>query len=58
MTMFQRKRIRLIKEEMERRHAVADSAADNLLDKLKSSKWTAAILAAAIAAIVFFWSFF
>lgn len=56
MTMFQRKRIRALKEEMERQHAVTDSGADRLLDKLKASKWTAAILlGVAVLAVVFLW---
>ena len=42
MTMFQRKRIRIIKEE--------------LLDKLKASKWTAAVLlGAALLVIASLW---
>lgn len=53
MTMFQRKRI---KEEIERRHELAEAGADGLLDKLKASKWTAAILSgAAVLAVVFLW---
>ncbi|MBA4141935.1 MAG: hypothetical protein H0X43_02790 [Nitrosospira sp.] len=56
MTLFQRKRIRVIKEEMERRHAAAEAGADNLLDKLKAFKWTAAVLAGAVSVIVFLWS--
>ena len=44
MTMFQRKRIRIIKEEMEKQNAAIDASADRLLDKLKASKWTAAVL--------------
>ncbi|SOD41721.1 hypothetical protein [Nitrosovibrio sp. Nv4] len=56
MTMFQRKRIRALKEDMERQHAVADSGADRLLDKLKASKWTATILLGAVVlAVVFLW---
>ena len=57
MTMFQRKRIKAIKEEMERQHAAIDLGADRLIEKLKASKWTAAILLGAVVlAIVFLWS--
>lgn len=56
MTMFQRKRIRIIKEEMEKQNAAADASADRLLDKLKASKWTAAVLVGAgLFAIALLW---
>jgi hypothetical protein len=60
MTMFQRKRIRDIKEEMDRQHAVAEAGADSLLDKLKASKWTGALLLAAalIVTVVVLWGLF
>lgn len=59
MTMYQRKRIKAVKEEMERQHAAIDSSADRLLEKLKASKWTAAILLGAVVlAIAFLWSLF
>jgi hypothetical protein len=55
--MYQRKRIKAVKEDMERQHAAIDSSADRLLEKLKASKWTAAILLGAVVlAIVFLWS--
>ena len=57
MTMFQRKRIKAIQEEVERQHAAVEDRADGLLEKLKGSKWTAAILLGAVAfAIVVLWS--
>lgn len=57
MTMFRRKRIRDIKEEIERQYAAAESDADRLMDKLKASKWTVAILLGGVLfAFVFFWS--
>lgn len=49
MTKFQRERI---KEEIERQNAAADAGADKLLDKLKASKWTGAVLLAAAAVLV------
>jgi hypothetical protein len=56
MTMFQRKRIRIIKEEMEKQNAAVDASADKLLDKLKASKWTAVVLlGAALFAIALLW---
>ncbi|MEO5655376.1 MAG: hypothetical protein ABIR00_05260 [Nitrosospira sp.] len=56
MTMFQRKRIRIIKEELEKRNAAVDASADKLLDKLKASKWTAAVLlGAALLVIASLW---
>lgn len=56
MTMFQRKRIRIIKEELEKQNAAVDASADKLLDKLKASKWTAAVLSgAALLAIALLW---
>lgn len=56
MTMYQRNRI---KEEIDRQKAAADAGADRLLDKLKASKWTAAILlASAVILIVILWSLF
>jgi hypothetical protein len=59
MTMFQRKRIRIIKEELEKQNAAVDASADNLLDKLKASKWTAAVLlGAALFAIALLWMLF
>lgn len=57
MTMFQRKRIKAIKEEMERHHAAVEAQADGLLEKLKESKWTAAIMLGAVMfATVVLWS--
>lgn len=57
MTMYQRKRIKAVKDEIERQHAAVDSGADRLLEKLKASKWTAAILLGAVVlAIAFLWS--
>jgi hypothetical protein len=59
MTMFQRKRIRIIKEEMEKQNAAVDASADKLLDKLKASKWTAVVLlGAALFAIALLWMLF
>ncbi|WP_156972511.1 hypothetical protein [Nitrosospira sp. NpAV] len=57
MTQFQRKRI---KEEIDRQNAMVDASADSLLDKLRASKWTGAILLAAAMAIVIvvLWSLF
>lgn len=56
MTMFQRKRIRIIKEEMEKQNAAIDASADRLLDKLKASKWTAAmLLGVALLAAALLW---
>ena len=56
MTMFQRKRIRIIKEELEKRNAAVDASADKLLDILKASKWTAAVLlGAALLVIASLW---
>ncbi len=46
-------------EEMEKVNAEMDTQADSFLDKLKASKWTAAILlGAAVIAIVVLWSLF
>jgi hypothetical protein len=54
MTMYQRNRI---KEEIDRQNAAADADADRLLDKLRASKWTAAILlASAVILIIILWS--
>ena len=54
MTMYQRNRI---KEEINRQNTAADASADRLLDKLKASKWTAAILlASAVVLIIILWS--
>ena len=56
MTMFQRKRIRIIKEELEKQNAAVDASADKLLDKLKASKWTAAVLlGAALLTVAILW---
>ncbi|WP_025039861.1 hypothetical protein [Nitrosospira briensis] len=56
MTMFQRKRIRIIKEELEKQNAAVDASADKLLDKLKASKWTAVVLLGAVLlAIALLW---
>ena len=53
MTMYQRNRI---KEEIDKQNAAADAGADKLLDKLKASKWTGAILlATAVVVIVVLW---
>jgi hypothetical protein len=55
--MFQRKRIKAIQEEVERQHAAVEARADGLLEKLKGSKWTAAILLGAVVfAIAVLWS--
>jgi hypothetical protein len=52
--MYQRNRI---KQEIDRQSAAADAEADQLLDRLKASKWTAAILlASAVVLIVILWS--
>ncbi|HJT51953.1 MAG TPA: hypothetical protein VJ734_08445 [Nitrosospira sp.] len=57
MTMFRRKRIRDIKEEIERQYAAAEADADRLMDKLKASKWTVAILLGGVLfAFIFLWS--
>jgi hypothetical protein len=57
VTMFQRKRIKAIQEEVERQHAAVEARADGLLEKLKGSKWTAAILLGAVVfAIMVLWS--
>lgn len=54
MTQYQRNRI---KEEIDRQNAQADAEADRLLDKLRASKWTAAILlAAAVVLLVVLWN--
>lgn len=54
MTMYQRNRI---KQEFDRQNAAVDAEADGLLDKLKASKWTAAILLGSIVVlIVIIWS--
>jgi hypothetical protein len=63
MTMFQRKRIQLIKEEIDKKNAAADADVDNLLERFIASKWTAAIsvavlLAAFVFAIVALWGLF
>lgn len=59
MTMFQRKGIRDIKEEMDRQNTAADAGADRLLDKLKASKWTAVLLLAVAGIVVaVLWSLF
>jgi hypothetical protein len=49
MTMYQRNRI---KEEIDKQNAAADTEADRLLDKLKGSKWTAAILLAGVVVLL------
>jgi hypothetical protein len=63
MTMFQRKRIKLIKEEMDRTNAAADADVDNLLERFIASKWTAAIsiavlLGGVVFAVIALWSLF
>ena len=63
MTMFQRKRIQLIKEAIDKKNATADADADSLLERFIASKWTGAIsaailLAAVVFAIVALWSMF
>lgn len=58
MTMFQRKRIRDIKEEMAGKNAAVEAHADRLLDRLRASKWTGALLAAATATVIVLWSLF
>lgn len=57
--MFQRKRIKGIKEEMDRKNAAADAGADRLLGRLRASKWTGALLlAAAVIVAIILWSLF
>ena len=47
------------KEKAEEINVEADAQADSFLDKLKASKWTAAILlGAAVIVIVILWSLF
>jgi hypothetical protein len=63
MTMFQRKRIQLIKEAIDKKNAAADEDVDSLLERFIASKWTGAIsaavlLAAVVFAIVALWSMF
>ena len=63
MTMFQRKRIQLIKEAIDKKNATADAHVDGLLERFIASKWTGAIsaavlLAAVVFAIVALWSMF
>lgn len=57
MTQFQRKRI---KEAIDRQNAAVDASADSLLDKLRASRWTGAILFGVVmaVAIVILWSLF
>lgn len=57
--MFQRKRTKAFEEEMEKQHAAVEAYAGSLLEELKGSKWTAAILLAAGAlATAVLWSLF
>ena len=63
MTMFQRKRIKLIKDGINKTNAAADADVDNLFERFIESKWTAAIsvavlLAAVVFAVVALWSLF
>jgi hypothetical protein len=63
MTMFQRKRIQLIKEAFDKKNATADADADSLLERFIASKWTGAIsaailLTAVVFAIAALWSLF
>jgi len=63
MTMFQRKRIQLIKEAIDKKNATADADVDSLLERFIASKWTGAIsaailLAAVVFAIAALWSLF
>lgn len=63
MTMFQRKRIKLIKEGMDRTNAAADADLDSLLERFMASKWTAAIsiavlLGGVVFAVIALWSLF
>jgi len=63
MTMFQRKRIQLIKEAIDKKNAAADGDVDSLLERFIASKWTGAIsavvlLAAVVFAIAALWSLF
>ena len=63
MTMFQRKRIKFINEEIDRTNAAADADVDNLLERFIASKWTAAIsiavlLGAVVFAVIALWSLF
>lgn len=56
MTMFQRKRIKAIQEEVESQYAAVETRADGLLEKLKESKWTVPILLGAVVfAIAVLW---
>ena len=55
--MFQRKRIQAIQEGVESQRAAVEVRADGLLEKLKESKWKAAILLGAVVfAITVLWS--
>jgi hypothetical protein len=63
MTMFQRKRIKLIEDAINKTNAAADADVDNLLERFIASKWTAAIsvtvlLAGAVFAVVALLSLF
>jgi hypothetical protein len=63
MTMFQRKRIKLIRDAIDKTNAAADADVDNLLERFIASKWTAAIsvavlLAGAVFAVVALLSLF
>lgn len=58
MTMFQKKaaetaaqRRARMKDAVEKKHAELDAQADGLLDKLRASKWTAAILIGGAVAV-------
>jgi hypothetical protein len=55
VTMFQRKRIKAIQEEVESQRAAAEARADGLLEKLKESKWTAPILLGAVVFAIVLW---
>jgi hypothetical protein len=63
MTMFQRKRIQLIKEAIDKKNATTDADVDSLLERFIASKWTGAVSAAVLLAAVVFviaavWSLF
>ncbi|MDN5882479.1 MAG: hypothetical protein L0H37_08915 [Nitrosospira sp.] len=58
MTMFQRKRIRDIKEEMAGKNAAVEAHAARMHDRLRASKWTGALLAAAAAIVIVLWGLF
>ncbi|SEO77295.1 hypothetical protein [Nitrosovibrio sp. Nv6] len=52
MTMYQRKKLKEYADKFNEMNTEAENGADSLLDKLKASKWTAAILGGAGAIII------